>query len=800
MKTNKIILSNKFYSLNKQLNPGIQIQNFFRVDHNSKFQQNPLRISNKNTIATKPGSHHYEIIYSSRSKSKERDSDNSCINKPKIIINNLPPEFNINTNTNTNSNNTNTNNNYTNNNISDNNYVTKNGYEKVINNFLIGTKTDIKNRENNLHYTKNIQNNHLSYTSNENLSKNDTNINNNSTSNNNITNNNINHYNTEGSDLDNINQDISSIGFKSFNIISIKNRGKTALKYHRNEYYNGNLSEIAEIINKKNSNRSQKRNEKENNNKNKINIIKISEENKKLKNLTKCGIRPIKINNYTNNFQRKVIPPIMHKLDKINFDSESMFSFKKSQLSNLNNFNYSKLQKNDSNSNMNLMEKNQGKTFSSFKNGIRYNLDIERKSFSGKNINEDFSKKKVVSRPNSEDNNKTNFETNNNNNDYNNEKDIINKKIQNLLIYKKSPNNLNSGLFYKLCSGYKFYLDLNNVDFYIFKEIENNNSNNILKLIESWQKNYKKCNHYLKILGFKKFSGHKNYCIILEYPTGGENFNDIINAIGFYDVKLLLNITQIIYECLTKVKNDNNNQGINFCLCDIYININNHIKIIPPFIRNVQKNKSFCKCKSSMNKLKNIFNYDKNNISLFSLGFILLQLITQNLIFKMKSFNYLIKAEKENYILCFKKCCFIHTLINIEEKLCDKKKDLLLSNFMDLYPKSVSNFLHICTQFKPLDNLDIIYKHEFLNMYDARNRIDIHFKEILKILNFDEMFNNNQIKYCDFLNKFESVYKKLDINQYVFNKVFKYKILNNLIRAFNLSDKKEVDKLLKIFA
>ena len=84
------------------------------------------------------------------------------------------------------------------------------------------------------------------------------------------TKNNINHYNTEGSDLDNINQDISSIGFKSFNIISIKNRGKTALKYNRNEYYNGNLSEIAEIINKKNSNRSQKRNEKENNNKNKI--------------------------------------------------------------------------------------------------------------------------------------------------------------------------------------------------------------------------------------------------------------------------------------------------------------------------------------------------------------------------------------------------------------------------------------------------------------------------------------------------------------------------------------------------
>ena len=775
MKTNKIILSTKYYSLNKQLNPGIQIQNFFRIDHNTKYQQNPLRINNKNTIATKPSSHHYEIIYSSRSKSKERDSETSYINKPKIIINNLPPEFNINTNNNTN------------NNCSSN--------DKVVNNFLSGSKTDIKTRENNnLHYIKHIQNNRLSYTSNDNLSKNEIN----NSTNNNITNNNINHYNTEGSEMDNINQDISTIGFKSFNMINIKNKGKTVLKYNRNEYYNGNLSEIAEIINKKNGNKFQKRNDKDNYNK--INIIKISEENKGIKNFSKYGIRPIKINNYNNNFQRKVIPPIMHKFDKINFDSESMFSFKKSQLSNLNNFNYSKLQKNDSNSNINLMEQKQGKTFSSFKNCIKYNLDIERKSFSGKNINEDSSKKKVISRPNSEDNNKTNFETNNNNNDYN-EKDIINKKLQDLLIYRKCPNNLNGGLFYKYCHGYKYYFDLNNIDCYIFKEIENiNNKNNFLKLIESWQKNYRKCNPYLKILGFKKFNTQKNYCIILEYPTGGENFNDIINSIGFYDVKLLLNITQIIYECLSKVKNDKNNKNIMFCICDIYVNINNHIKIIPPFIRCAQNNKSFCKCKLSINKLKNIFNYDENNISLFCLGFCLLQLITQNLIFKMKSFNYLIKTEKEKFILCFKKCCFIHTLINIEAKLCDKKNDLLISNFIELYPESVTNFIHICTQFEPLHNLDIIYKHEFLNMYDARNHIDVHFKEILKILNFDSKFNYNQIKFDDFLNKFETIYKKLDINQYVFSKVFKYKIFNNLIRAFNLKDKKDKDKLINVFA
>jgi hypothetical protein len=242
------------------------------------------------------------------------------------------------------------------------------------------------------------------------------------------------------------------------------------------------------------------------------------------------------------------------------------------------------------------------------------------------------------------------------------------------------------------------------------------------------------------------------------------------------------------------------NKNINFCLCDIYININNHIKIIPPFIRNIQNNKSFCKCKLSINKIKNIFNYTENDIPFFCFGFCLLQLITQNLIFKMKSFSYLMKVDKEKNILSFKKCCFVHTLINIESKICDKKNDLLISNFIELYPECVMNFIHICTQFKSVGNLDAIYKHEFLNMYDARNHVDVNFKEILRILNFDSNFNYNQIKYNDFLSKFEIIYKKIDMNQYVFSKVFKYKILNNIIRAFNLKDKKEVNKLLKIFA
>ena len=140
-----------------------------------------------------------------------------------------------------------------------------------------------------------------------------------------------------------------------------------------------------------------------------------------------------------------------------------------------------------------------------------------------------------------------------------------------------------------------------NIDCYLLKEIPGNYKN----IIDNWNKNYQKFRNYLKILGYKKYENQINYTIIIEYPTGGENFNDIINLIGFYDVKFLLNISQIIYESLSLIKNDINNMNISFCLCDIYLNINNHIKIIPPFIRNIHVNGKIelCKCKKLINKI-----------------------------------------------------------------------------------------------------------------------------------------------------------------------------------------------------
>ena len=798
MESNKIIQPPQ-YSINNSAKPAIQMQNYFRIDHNTKILQNQNKLNSKNN-----GTHQYEIYLSSRSKSKERESDNSYINKPKIILNNLPPEFNISKN-----------------NIMNNNCNSK---EKMINNYLLGTKTDMDMKikiinNNKTNSSTNIHYKNLSSTSNELIVNNKKNIINKINKKN--TNNNINnHFRTEGSEFEttttkentkNIGTaNNTSTGFKSFNISNIKNGGKTLLKYDKIDLNNNtNLSEIEEIlIKKKDKDKIQRKKlnykqQKEN----KENMGNISGMDKKINNITKNGIKPIKLNNYNynNNYQRKVIPPIMNKNDKIIFDSESLFSIKKTQISNINNINYSKIQKNKSNSNLNLLEQ-QGKTFTNFKNDIHLNYDGDRRSLPVKNINNNITKKNEkskVSRPNSEDNNKINYEINNTNI---NEKDKINKRIEELIISKKvPPKDLNEGIFFKYRNGYKYFFDLNRIDCYLLMEISENDINSV----EEWNINYRKCKNYLKIIGYQKYevdnSQMSHYTIVIEHPIGGENFYDIINSIGFYDIKLLLNISQTIYECLSIIKNDKNNMNIIFCLCDIFLNANNHIKIIPPFIRyiNNKSSHSLCECKKYIFKIINLFNYDKKNTSLVCFGMSLIQLITQNLLFKMSSFNYLINNDTHinniTNILKYKKCCFIHTILNIESNLFDSKNDLLLSQFIKLYPNYVTDFIHICTHFNYDESYDKIYKHEFLNIYDISNHIEIYFKELLKIIAFDPKYNQNDITYDSFLEKFKKIYEKLDINSYVFFRVLHHKkIINTLNRAFNTNKSSDIDKLLKI--
>ena len=404
----------------------------------------------------------------------------------------------------------------------------------------------------------------------------------------------------------------------------------------------------------------------------------------------------------------------------------------------------------------------------------------------------------------------SNIYSNNNNGA---EKNIFEMMAQN----KKKPNNLNLGIYYKLNNGYKYYFHLPNEEIYILKEIIFGKAKGTMQLVEIWNKKYEKNPLYLKIYGHEVNWPEGYLTYIMEYPTGGENLTDLISSVGFYDQNLLFFITTKIFECITKLKDNKEYFNIPFCLCDIYINISEHIKLIPPPVRNISFNfnkkndnkqnddiHEYCKCKQNLIKLKEIFNFDQNNTSYFCLGFVILQIITQNMLFDLKSFKFLLSTNKKNKQINNNNnirrsnaysnnnlterngCCLVHLLLNIEEDEKLNRGDfLLLTHFLDLYPRCLISFLHECTSFNGVTPSS---SNEFLNLYDTSKNLNITIKEILEIMVLPP---NNFITLDEFLKKFENLYKNIHLNSNEFNHVLcSKKITNILSRTFNIGNEK----------
>ena len=149
----------------------------------------------------------------------------------------------------------------------------------------------------------------------------------------------------------------------------------------------------------------------------------------------------------------------------------------------------------------------------------------------------------------------------------------------------------------------------------------------------------------------------------------------------------------------------------------------------------------------------------------------------------MKSFDILINYKNNKDL---KKCCLVHTLLTIEITFCNKKEDLLLSNFLELYPKTLIHFLHECTDFNGKDiNMSyerLIQKYEKNNLIENNSKLQI--KELLKLV---ELPNNNYTTFDNFLQDFEILYKNMNINSDEFNNLLKRKkIISSLSRAFNI--------------
>jgi hypothetical protein len=322
--------------------------------------------------------------------------------------------------------------------------------------------------------------------------------------------------------------------------------------------------------------------------------------------------------------------------------------------------------------------------------------------------------------------------------------------------------------------------------------------------MEEWNKKNENNSLYLKVYGHENNSEQKQTTWIIQYPIGGESLNDMINSVGFYDKNILFELVTKIYKSIIKIKenmNDEKYQNIPFCLCDIFININEHIKIIPPLIRNIplnsitnkDKKTNFhnfsCKCKINLKLLQKVFNINKDNISFFCLGFLIIQIITQNLIFELNSYKNIITnnnsynkfSSYENNLENKTNCCFVHLLLDNENERLNGNEFLLFSHFLKLYPPCLLTFLHECTSFG--DNTPSP-SSEFLNLYDTNRDINLTIKEILEITNLPK---NEYIKFDKFLSQLEIIYKDQDINYVDFMRKMNHnKAINVLSRSFNM--------------
>ena len=391
---------------------------------------------------------------------------------------------------------------------------------------------------------------------------------------------------------------------------------------------------------------------------------------------------------------------------------------------------------------------------------------------------------------------------------------------------KKKIDNLNIGIPYKLYNGYKFYFNIPNEQIYILKEVSYSQGKGIISMIDEWNNNFGNDSIYLKIYDHEIDSNQRQIIWVMQYPTGGESLNDIINSMGFYDQNYLFDIVTKIYKTIMKLNEGKNKKierfrNVPFCLCDIFMNVNDNIKIIPPLMRQIpiksntnnnsnSKNNiiSQCKCKTNILLLQILFNINKDSISFFCLGFLIIQMITQNLIFELNSYKYIFKKIKmnmnkinmsslftlqnmnKNIYFSEKKCCFVHLLLDIEKQKLNGSEYLLFSHFLNLYPKSLLSFLHECMSF---NNIIPSSSNEFLNLYDTNKNLNLSIKEILEITTLPK---NDYIKFDVFLSDFEMLYKdgKINYDDYI-RKLNTNKVIQVLSRAFGIDKEKFLNSL-----
>ena len=343
--------------------------------------------------------------------------------------------------------------------------------------------------------------------------------------------------------------------------------------------------------------------------------------------------------------------------------------------------------------------------------------------------------------------------------------------------------NINDGIIYRITNGYKFFIHIPTFNFYMIKTIKYSYYQNLIDKINEWNINLNNNDAYLKI--YKTIINNKDYFLLLMEQPLGYTITEILNSIGLIDYT---NLRNIIEKIILNI-NEEINQNINneFCGCDLFVDINNKFKFIPPLIRNIHSSHKLCNCKITLLKLSKIFNIKIN--SFFCLGMIILKMISGNI--KLPSFKFLfLNYEKIRNEF---QCCLFHTLLYIENKYLDKK-EFLLKDLLYLYPKEMNKLLCSCLSFNNSDNIKIYNNNWVDENINFQQRVQISLNEMLNIVQLNS--NENTFKsFNEFLNNFEIIYKTIDCNLL---RNYKEKLINKKIEIILLSKYYDIEKEIAI--
>ena len=320
--------------------------------------------------------------------------------------------------------------------------------------------------------------------------------------------------------------------------------------------------------------------------------------------------------------------------------------------------------------------------------------------------------------------------------------------------------SIEHGVTYKTGNGYKYYFHIPSMELYLLYEIKFTDIGNLIQRIDEWNTHHINNSLYLHITQTLINVPEGYITIVIEQPLG-ERIIDILESTGFMNENFITTITKQLLD-----NNYSNDSINNVCICDLYFDIYEKVKIIPSFITEQIKPKKQCTCKFMLDILSKNLNFNVNNNKYMHIGLSILKLMIGNL--NLDILNYIIVKVQSTSIsktfMKMKKCCLMHLLFDIEHMYLQSTSSshLTLKNIItNVYSDSFIKLLCCLLSFDSNNNKQLNYISKYISILShmSYNRVYVSMKELLKVVKLKHETYIN-----DFINRLFFVLSSLSGN------------------------------------